>query len=128
MRTLIVESDAELGKLWADHLARQGGVPTLVQTEEDAINALRFGAFEVLVVDLMLPESSALAICDFASYRLPDISIVVVTASSFFSDGSIFELIPNARGFLHTPVLPDDLAAMVEYYGRDKASGDGSMP
>ncbi|MCP5074742.1 MAG: hypothetical protein GY947_15820 [Rhodobacteraceae bacterium] len=125
MRILVVEADDDLGRLWCNHLDRQGGKTELVCTESGALSALRFRGFDVLVLDLMLPDASVLAISDFASYRQPDIAIIVVTANSFFSDGSIFELIPNARGFLHAPVLPDDLAALVEHYGRNAALGAG---
>lgn len=118
MRSLVVESDEELGRIWCNHLDRQGGKTELVTTGEAAINALQFKTFDVLILDLMLPDASTLAICDLAMYRQPDIAIIVVTANSFFSDGSIFNLIPNVRGFLHAPVLPDDLAALVEHYGR----------
>jgi len=118
MRTLVVEVNEELGKLWCNHLARQGGQPELVLTEQAAVNALRRGCFDVLVLDLMMPDVSVLAICDFATYRHPEIKIIVVTPNSFFSEGSIFDVVPNARGFLCAPVLPDDLAALVEHYGR----------
>ena len=118
MRTLVVEANEDLGRLWCNHLERQGGQAKLVVNEASAIDALRFGEFEALVLDLMLPDASTLAICDFAMYRHPDIAIIVVTSNNFFSDGSIFELIPNARGFLQSPVQPDDLAALVEHYGQ----------
>jgi len=116
MHILVVESNKALGKIWCNHLARQGGTPLLVATELAAIGALRFAPFDALVLDLMLPDASALAICDYASYRLPDITIVIVSTSGFFSDGSFFELIPNARAMLHASVRPDDLAAMVDHY------------
>ena len=125
MRVLVVEADRSLGRLWCKHLQRQGGDTELACDEESAISALRFRTFDVLVLDLMLPNASVLAIADIATYRRPDIAIIVVTANSFFSDGSIFELIPNARGFLHTPVRPDDLAALVEHYGGVTAHKSG---
>ena len=118
MRILVVDGDTELGELWCKYLERHGGEARLCTSEKSAIAALRFEVFDVLVLDLVIPDTSVLAISDFATYRNPDVAIIVVTASSFFSDGSIFELIPNARGYLHTPVQPDDLAALVEHYGR----------
>ncbi len=120
MHILIVEANEDLGEIWCNHLTRQGETPVHVTTESAAIDALRFTPFDVLVLDLMLPNASTLAICDYAAYRLPDIAIVIISASNFFSDGSLFELIPNARGMLHSPVQPDDLAAMIEHYGRTK--------
>ena len=118
MRILVVESDTELGELWCNHLSRQGGKPTLVADSDKAIGALRTEKFDVLVLDLMLPGSCVLAVADFATYRWPEISVLVVSANSFFSGGSVFDVVPNARGFLSAPVQADDLAALVDHYGR----------
>lgn len=120
MKILVVESDAELGRCWCRHLERQGGKTSLCLTEKHAIEALRFQSFDVLVLDVGMENTSVLAISDYATYKNPKVAIIVVTANSFFSDGLIFELIPNARGYLHTPVQPDDLAAMVDHYGRTR--------
>ncbi len=117
-QVLIVEAQESLGKLWQNFLKRQGFEVALAVSQKDAIDSLRFDQWDVLVIDLMLPNSSVLAISDFASYKNPDISIIVVSASSFFSDGSIFELLPNARGFMNQPIEPDDLAAVVDHCTR----------
>ena len=117
MHVLVVESNESIGRLWCDHLERQGAVTVLARDQETAINALRFQRFDVLVMNLLTPNCSVLSISDLATYRSPDIAIIVVTSNSFFSDGSIFDIIPNTRGFLNSPVAPDDLAAMVEHYG-----------
>jgi len=118
MKVLVIESDADLGALWTRHLERLGNDVILAPTEKEAIDRLRFVAFDVLVLDITTKDASVLAISDFATYRNPDVAIIIVTANSFFSDGSIFELIPNARGYLHSPIKPDDLA-LVEHYGRN---------
>jgi len=117
-QVLIVEAQESLGTLWQNFLKRQGFEVALAVSQKDAIERLRFDQWDVLVIDLMLPDSSVLAISDFASYKNPDISIIVVSASSFFSDGSIFELLPNARGFMNQPIEPDDLAAVVDHCTR----------
>ncbi len=118
MNILVIESDIALGQIWCRHLERLDNKTKLAADEKQAIDMLRFEPFDVLVLDISTENASVLAISDFATYRNPDVAIIVVTANSFFSDGSIFELIPNARGYLHTPVQPDDLAALVEHYGR----------
>ena len=114
-RVLIVEAQENLGKLWQSFMQRQGFDVDLVCNQPDAVDRLRFADWDALVIDLMLPNSSALAISDFASYKNPDISIIVVSANNFFSDGSIFELLPNARGFMNQPIEPDDLTAVVDH-------------
>lgn len=116
MKVLIVENNPELGKLWQRHLQRQGADVTLVTSQESAILALYATEFEILVIDLVLDEGSALAIADFASYRRPEARVIFVTNTTFFSDGSIFAHSPNACAYVQSATPPEDLAAMVEHY------------
>jgi hypothetical protein len=43
--------------------------------------------------------------------------VIFVTDTTFFSDGSIFAITPNARALVRTSAPPEDIAAMVEHYG-----------
>ena len=115
--TLIVESDPNLGELWARHLRRQGGTVCLAQTQSEAILALQVESFDIIVLDLILADGSALAVADFASFRSPDTRVIFVTDTTFFSDGSIFAHSANACAYVQTNTLPEDLAAIVEHYG-----------
>ena len=117
MRILIVESNRDLGWLWKRHLERHGHFVFLVRGQADAIEILRLDAVDVIVLDLVLEEGSALAVADFASYRRPEAKVVFVTNTTFFSDGSIFRLAPNACAFLQSQTPPEDLTMMVEHYG-----------
>lgn len=72
--------------------------------------------YEIIVLDLVLDNGSALAVADFASYRRPDTQVIFVTNTSFFSDGSIFAHSPNACAYVQSETPPEDLAAMVEHY------------
>ena len=118
MKVLIVEGNAELGKLWSDHLTRQDHEVRLVHSQERAAMALNAGRFDVIILNVILENGSAFAVADLASYRQPEVQIIFVTSSSFFSDGSIFSLTPNARAFLQSDTPPEDLIAMVEHFGR----------
>lgn len=127
MRVLIVESNAALGTLWQRHLERQGQTVDLVANQAAAIARLQKQALDVLVVNLTLTDGSALAIADFASYRVPRAKVIFVTSSSFFSDGSIFAHVPNACAFLPATVPPEDLAALVAHYGVAAISPDRAV-
>ena len=115
MRVLITENNADLGRFWGRFLERHGCVVTLATTQKEAIAAMRFEEFDALVIDLVLPDGGAIALSDYASYRYPEIPIITVTSSTFFSDGSLFRLMPNARGVMRPPFRPDDLAALLEH-------------
>lgn len=116
MNVLIVESNPDLGSLWQRHLERQGAEVHLARTQEEAILALYQTDFEIIVLDLVLEQGSALAVSDFASYRRPEARVIFVTNTSFFSDGSIFAHSPNACAYVQSATPPEDLAAMVEHY------------
>ncbi len=122
MRVLIVESDPDLGALWQRHMDRQGMTTRLETGQSGAIRALQTHDFDVVVLDLVIAQGSALAIADFASYRHPDSQIVFVTNTSFFSDGSIFSLNANTRALVQSDTPPEDLTAMVAHYGRTRGS------
>lgn len=117
MRVLIVEPSPDLGRLWSRHLERLGVSVLLSETQETAIECLRDQDVNIIILNLMLAEGSAFAVADFASYRQPEAKVIFVTNTTFFSDGSIFQHIPNACAFLESGTPPEDLAAMVEHFG-----------
>ena len=117
MEVLIVEANPELGALWAKHL-RRGDVNVMhVTSQLDAVDYMSVNTPDVLILNLILEGGSAFAVADYASYRHPDARVIFVTNTSFFSDGSIFQHIPNACAFVRSSTPPEDLAAMVEHYG-----------
>ncbi|MFK7746433.1 MAG: response regulator [Roseobacter sp.] len=117
MRVLIVESENGLADIWQKHLERMGMQVRRAKAQTDAIEHLSTYTTDIIILDLMLAEGSALSVADYASYRLPDARVIFVTNTSFFSDGSIFSFAPNACAFVQSGTPPEDLAAMVEHYG-----------
>lgn len=116
MRVLIVESRPELARLWSIHLRRQGAEVHAAGSETVAIEWLRDNIVDIIVLDLVLETGSAFAVADFASYSQPTARVIFVTNTTFFSDGSIFQHIPNACAFLPSATSPEDLAAVVDHY------------
>ena len=117
MRVLIVESDPNLGWIWKRHVERFSAEVTLVQSQEAAVTHIEREEIDIVVLDLILGRGSSSAVADSCAYRRPDAKIIFVTNTSFFSDGSIFQHIPNACAFLPSRTPPEDLAAVVEHYG-----------
>ena len=118
MHVLIVETDTALADVWKRHLERQETAVSVACNQSEAIGILQHEQVGVIVLSLDLEQGSAFAVADFASYRRPDARVIFVTRSGFFSDGSIFSLIPNTAAFIPARTPPDDLAAIVEHHGR----------
>ncbi|ABV91917.1 response regulator receiver protein [Dinoroseobacter shibae DFL 12 = DSM 16493] len=116
MRVLIVHGEAGLAGIWAAHLRRGGAVVDCVGAQEDAVRHLSTHPVDVVLLSLTLSQGSALAIADYASYRRPDTRVIFVNNTQFFSDGSIFNHVSNARAMMPEDTPPEDLTAMVEHY------------
>ena len=127
MRVLIAQQNAELGKLWAGFLEREGFATTVVTSQNEALTQLRAQEFDALILEMVLPDGGAIAIADFAAYRMPDVPVITVNSSSFFSDGSVFQLMPNVQSVMQAPVEGKDLAAMVSHL-KSKRGGHPSAP
>lgn len=118
MEILIVEQDANLAAIWARHLARGGARVTVAQDQAAAVARIDGGRLAALVIDIGLAHGSAVAVADYARFRQPQARVVLVTARRFFSDGSIFALVPNACAYLSRGTDPADLATVVDYHAR----------
>lgn len=117
MRVLIVQSNSALALIWARHLQRLGAEVEAVETAEAALKTLQLRVCDVIVLDLMLRDGSALTVAEFADFNMPRTNVVFVTDTTFFSDGSIFAHSANARAFIETRTPPKDLAEIVHHYG-----------
>ena len=115
---LIVAGNPELARIWARHLERQAQKVTVTTCASDAIGYMQQHSVDVLVLDLMLEQSSAFSVADYDSYRWPDTKIVFVNRTTFFSDGSLFRHVPNTAAIIQEDAPPSDLAEIVSYYGR----------
>lgn len=117
VQVLIVESSAPLSQIWKRHLERQAFEVVLARSEDEAVAILETRQFDVLVVNLILRDGSAMAVADVVNFRQPKAKIIFVTDTSFFSDGSIFNMIPNACALVPAATPIEDLSALVEHHG-----------
>lgn len=76
MDVLIVESEAGLCDLWRKHLVRSGMNVRVATTQEDATQQIVEACPDIIILDLVLRDGSALAVSDFASYRCPDTQVI----------------------------------------------------
>lgn len=124
MRVLLVQDNADLGAIWKRFLKRHGIEARLATCQAKAMEALEERAYDAVVLELVLPDGGGIAVADFAAYKYPDIAVIAVTKSGFFSDGSIFEVVPNARCLMRTPIRPDDLVAYLEHCTHQHAGAE----
>ncbi|RMD47412.1 MAG: response regulator [Alphaproteobacteria bacterium] len=117
MKVVIVEEEPELARLWAAHLQRLGAEVVPCTDAVAARAAIAAEVPDVLVLDVDMGAGAALLLADAAERARPGVRVIAVTRSRFFSDGSIFELLPGACTCLPAGVDPGDLGAVVTHYG-----------
>lgn len=123
MQVLLVESCPDLARLWRLELERAGWKVHQAATASAAVRMMDHLQLRMIVLDLELVGGSALSVPIYAGYRLPDARVVIVTGSTVFNDGSIFDLCANACAYLSTATPPGDLAALVDFHGQRARPG-----
>lgn len=123
MQVLLVESCPDLARLWRPELERAGWQVHQAATAAAAIRMMDNLPLRMIVLDLQLAGGSALSVPIYAGYRLPDARVVIVTGSTVFNDGSIFDICANACAYLGTATPPSDLAALVDFHGQRPRPG-----
>ncbi|MEM0978441.1 MAG: response regulator [Pseudomonadota bacterium] len=119
MTTLLVDNFAPRLRLWSKHLIRQGLSVVTAGSGEDAYLTLNSQKFDAMVLNMGLPDGEALSISDFAIFRNPEIRIIAVTSDRFFSDGTLFNYIPNLRTHVADTVQIEDLTAAIYHYAHN---------
>jgi DNA-binding response OmpR family regulator len=113
-RILIVEDDADIAALIAMYLEKVGHTIERLSVGTGALERIRRGEVDLLILDLMLPGVDGLAICDgvrndAAIARLP---IIMLTARGDESD-RIAGFDCGADDYVSKPFSPKELVARV---------------
>jgi len=122
-RILLIDDDVSLGGMVADYLAGAGFRVTAATTARDGEQRLKRENFEVLILDLMLPDADGLEVCRRIR-QSSDIPILMLTARGDAMD-RVVGLEVGADDYLPKPFEPRELLARLRAILRRKA---GPMP
>jgi two-component system, OmpR family, alkaline phosphatase synthesis response regulator PhoP len=111
---LVVEDDPDIAELIRHYLVKAGHEVKLVASGSEALNVIRAGAPDLLILDLMLPGVSGLEVCrtlrsDRATARL---AIIMVTARAQEGD-RVLGLESGADDYVTKPFSARELVARV---------------
>lgn len=110
-RILIIEDDSDICMIEEAYLKASGFETTLCQNGNDVLPLLRKEAFDLILLDLMLPGKSGEEICREIRDMI-DIPIIMVTARSDSID-KITGLCIGADDYIAKPFDPAELVARV---------------
>ncbi len=122
---LIVDDDAEIRRLLAEYLVKNGLRVTAVADGRAMAQALAGGRFDLIVLDLMLPGEDGLTLCRNLRAK-SDIPIIMLTARGEETD-RIVGLEMGADDYLAKPFSARELLARIKGVLRRARSLPGNL-
>ena len=121
MRILIVEDEPTLREGLSDLLAAAGHSVQSCERGGDAVDAGTQEAFDLVLLDLMLPDLDGVEVCRRLRRARPTLAILMLTARGS-EDDKVAGLEAGADDYLTKPFAVRELLARVEALGRRAAA------
>ncbi|GHU09259.1 DNA-binding response regulator [Betaproteobacteria bacterium] len=112
-KILVVDDDKRLRDLLFRYLGEQGFTVRVAENAEAMDKALSRGAFDLIILDLMLPGEDGLSICRRLCANEPQLAIIMLTAKGDEID-RIVGLEMGADDYLPKPFNPRELVARIQ--------------
>jgi two-component system, OmpR family, response regulator len=123
-RILIVEDDVNAALTLQKGLKEHGIDSHLVHGGEDGLKALRFGGYDAVVLDRMMPGLDGVSMLEIARTEGIDIPVLFLSALGELDD-RVYGLKAGADDYLIKPYALVELVARLEALLRRKAQGEG---
>lgn len=114
-RILVVEDDPDMRLLTTSILKSRGFDVTAVETGCEAMAALKQGLFDLAVLDVLLPDTNGLALCDQIKKQNFMIFMPVILLTSVTDEAIIRQSFKmGADEYLQKPPAPVDFIGRVQ--------------
>ena len=124
---LVVDDDREIRTLLGRYLDGQGFRVSMAADRRECEQKLGAGQFDLIVLDVMLPDGSGLDICRGLRDRKPHIPIILLTALKEDVD-RIIGLELGADDYIGKPFNPRELSARIRAVLRRVAPEEFAVP
>ncbi|WP_086034564.1 response regulator transcription factor [Desulfurella amilsii] len=110
---LMIEDDTELAELLKEYLAKFNMKITNFESPTKGLQALEKTHYDLLILDLSLPELDGIDVCKKIAKNAIDIPIIISSARSDYSD-KVLALEIAADDYLAKPYNPRELVARIQ--------------
>ncbi len=109
---LIIDDDTKLNNLLSDYLGKNNFKATPVENPKDGLVKLRTSHFDLVILDIMLPEMDGFETCKMIR-KDHDVPIIMLTARGDVTD-KVVGLELGADDYLSKPFEPRELLARIQ--------------
>ncbi len=110
---LVVDDEVNLRRTLALILQREGYVVTTAENGKTARDNLKAGAYDLVFLDLKLPDTSGLTLLPELRSQYPDMPVLILTAHATL-DSAMEAVRQGARDYLLKPIDPPLILARVK--------------
>jgi DNA-binding response OmpR family regulator len=115
IQVLLIDDDVELAELMRDVLTKYSIELHAVHTPKEGFEALENKKFDLVLLDVMLPELNGLQMCSkirYSNASYKDVSIIILTARTELTD-MVVGLETGADDYVKKPFEPRELVARI---------------
>jgi DNA-binding NtrC family response regulator len=112
IRVLVVDDEPDFAAAIATSLERRGFLASPVFSGHDAIDRVQRAVFDVIILDLKMPELGGLETMRAVSAIDPHVQVIILTGHGTVSAG-IDGMQLGASDFILKPVAVEDLCAII---------------
>jgi len=111
---LVADDDLVMRNCVKELLIAYGYNSTLCENGKQAVEQLKTKKFDILLLDLMMPEMDGHQVMIEVKERFPDVDMIVVSGDATFSNATK-ALRLGAKDFISKPYNPDDLIKSIRH-------------
>lgn len=112
-RILVVDDETRLRESLVELIAQQGYEVHAASGGKAAVAELETQAFDLLLLDLRMPDMTGIEVMQFIKSRNLDVTVIVVSGDSSF-DGAVGVLRQGAYDYVKKPYAPEELLRTVD--------------
>lgn len=126
VRVLIVEDDKVASNMIANALRKEGFTCSQTDSAEDGLKLAKLSEYDIVVLDMMLPDADGLEVIRRLRSAKDDVPIVVLSALNGIND-KVMALSKGADDFLCKPISTIELIAKLRAVARRRIGYSNSV-
>lgn len=126
MRVLVVEDDEIASNMIVNALRKESFTCTITDMAEDALKLIRLSEYDVVLLDIMLPDTNGFDVIKCLRMNKNNVPIIVLSALNSISD-KVNALTSGADDFICKPISTQELVARLQAVVRRKTGYADSL-